>query len=264
MPYPTVPRSIGVKILVAGFWILLTPFIIADLAVVVVFLLVYMIVTLPWVLVFYSSNRGLLERDQQTGMIYAEQAERTNMTVNRLVQQVRAGRGVPNNVRFFPHESEYDCACVPGVAMVESTAYRYPVFSLVLMLMADAGWRRGHIYDVFIQVLDDAEGREKITEIKRKVCRGNIAIDPKFFVAPFIPLVKRVEAQPNLWKADRSVVDVDMNDAKWILAEGALIRPRDRDTLIALDKLNMSLGMWKWVTKVEELKEPGYWQYIVL
>jgi hypothetical protein len=242
----------------------MAPLIFLDAVVAIVFFLVYTVITLPWALVFYSSNQGLLEVDKETEMMYVEQAESTDLTVKRMIQYVRAERRVPNNVRFFPHESEYECAVIPFVARVEQTTFRCPTFSLVLMLMADAGWKRGDIYDVFIQALNDAEGREKVTEIKNEVCRRNIAVNADYFITPLIPLVDLVQARPNIWRADRGVVDVDMNDAKWILAEGALIRPRDKKTLVALDRLNTSLGMWKWVTRVEDLEEPRYWQYIVL
>jgi hypothetical protein len=158
--------------------------------------------------------------------------------------------------------------CIPFLGFYQNTEYTYPLLTALFMGMEEAGWKRQDVYDLFAEMTSDGAARENIYDVKRRVCRGDIITKAEGgFLASATPLKMLgawAEAPPNMWKANRAVVDVDMTDTLWILHRYALIRPRDKKTLDALERLNLYLCMWKFVKTEEDLRVEGYWQYIVL
>lgn len=264
---PRVERSLPKKLFVAVYWTLIIPIIIAYIAVMIVCHLTFLLVTLPWTLYFYTANWGLLSRDRKMTRVYAEQIQTTNLTVNNMLTDIRQPEHLSKSphIDFYPHKAKRWFVFVPFLISVQGTDYTYPPLTELFTRLEDSGWRRKNIYELFAAMTNDGAAREKINEVKQRVCRGEITTKmTHLWSVPVAPLAAWVEAPPNMWTANRAVVDVDMSDTMWILSRHALIRARNRETLQALDLLNQYLGMWKFVKTEDDLRVEGYWQYIVL
>lgn len=265
---PRVNVHPAISILVGIYLILGLLVILAFMGLWLWFVIMSGVITLPWTFFFYSSNRGLLSKDRKTTRQYAG----TIQTRNDVLDMLQCGNpnfpgAVTGKIPFYPHKPEVDCMGIPGVMWASSTTYTFPPITGVFTALEESGWKRESVYDLFIHMIPDGAGREAITKVKKRVCRGDISskliniLHLLIWVYWWLPAKV---AKARIWKANRPVVDVDLKDTKWILSGHCLIRPRDKKTLYALGKLNGYLGMWKFVTEEEDLREEGYWQYIVL
>lgn len=262
---PRVEPSLLRKILVGIYALLVAlPLGLAAFGVIGVIYLALNIVALPWTLIFYSSNWGLKSRDRKITRVYAEQAQTTNPTINNMLRLLPSTGAISPHIQFYPHRAERSFFCFPGFGAFSVTRYTYPKISELFSGLEDAGWQREMIYDLFSQVINDEAGREKIKEVRRRVCRGDVISKIGLLLHLPLLLFSWVDPPVNMWKADRAVVDVDMTSVDWILAGNSLIRPRDMKTLIALDKLNGFFGIWKFVQNEGDLNATGCWQYIVM
>jgi hypothetical protein len=243
------------------------PILVAYIAVMIAGQVTLLLVTSPWTLYFYTANWGLLSRDRKTTRAYAERIQMTNPTVNNMLAYVRRSGHLSKSahLHFYPHKAKRWFVFVPFLISMQGTDYTFPPLTELFTRLEDSGWKRKDVYALFAAMTSDGATREKINEVRRRVCRGEITTKMiHMWGVPLEPLGAWVEAPPNMWTANRAVVDVDMSDTTWILAGGALIRARDRETLKALDMLNQYLGMWKFVKTEDDLRVEGYWQYIVL
>lgn len=266
---PRTRQSLPMKFLIKLYTMLITPIILIYAFLLFFLWCIFIILTLPWTLVFRSSNWGLSSRDNETTWAIAEQIPSANPAVHYLLVFVRTNgenRRPPGGINYFPHRRKRRVFCIPGVVSYSETKYTFPLLSFVLASMGAAGWRREDIYDLFAEITTDGASRNKINEVKRRVCRGKITHGSglRALIKPMEMLVSWTKGPVDMLHYTQNVLDVDMTDVRWILIPHAIIRPRNKAVLNALELLDNQLQMWKFVTKEEELRERGYWQYIVV
>jgi hypothetical protein len=258
---PTVRLPLIIEI-IRGLCIvfIVIPVLLVYLLCIYVLTMILVFFTLPWTLYYYTANWGLTGKDKKTLQGYVDIVESRHLVVRSLVQKYKPdpNRRKPRKLSHYPLKTDHFFCCIPMIGWMYSAEYKFSIYVVFLSLLEGEGWNRKTVYSLLRRTIEETGTTvgEDFDIVEKKLFRGDIltSIDSFLNQPGTILLNYCIYKSPKMWNC-ASAIDIDRDQADWILNEGAVVRPRDVCILRSLDTLNTELGgdIWKFASSADDV-----------
>ena len=246
----------------------------------VIYILIVFFVTLPYSLYHFSANWGIRRKDMPVVQKYLDCFQSQNPSLaSHLAQAFQKpewkSRNCPDCVRFWPHKSETEYACIPFIASASVTDYTFSLAAGLFFMLEELGFQRRMLWEFLMNEVEtnfsvSEEDKVDFRRVMEKLCTGYVIemmLPKQWKDRDATKDPEKGFSLPNDVPMGSQIVPFREGDGmQWILNERALIVPMDWTAYRKASGL-LNFGLWSAVKKDLDLEDgslAGSWQCVDL
>ncbi|KAM7193647.1 hypothetical protein V8F20_008284 [Naviculisporaceae sp. PSN 640] len=264
-----------------GYWLGHIPLIFIGTPLLAFVALLYIIITLPYTLLFYSAHWGLRHKYHsavETYLAYFERLHPDLMAYVAACHTARAELNVhPMGVRRWPHRKKRTMICIPFVGSLTTTEWSFSTAAGLFAKLEAHGWRRRLVW-TFLR--DQVEQTGWPTQEERESFARAMKVRNSHCIWPEAGFLQRWfcfagdsngadaekerAAEERLASVGLPIVHVRNDSLDWLLQRGVLLVPND-ETRASMRQLVTFAPIWGRLPKGEDLEKSalsGTWQVV--